>query len=113
MASNPSVQTVTSIRSSASMGLRSASMIVKPALRQIAAQESLSRAMRRVDSLLRTLNKAALPKFSKQSSMQWAFGLTGQAGSCMYMAPVSGSGRPAGQGLWAAVGGRARLCFGG
>lgn len=34
-----------------------------------------------MDSLLRTLDKPALPKFSKQSSFQWVYGLTGQAGS--------------------------------
>lgn len=41
----------------------------------------------RVDSVLRTLNRTTLPKLHPQATMQWVYGLTGQAGSCMYMSP--------------------------
>lgn len=47
----------------------------------------MTRSAQRVDSVLRTLNRTTLPKLHPQSSMQWVYGLTGQAGSCMYMSP--------------------------
>ncbi|KXZ55469.1 hypothetical protein GPECTOR_2g1018 [Gonium pectorale] len=48
--------------------------------------DSLRQHMRRVSSMAALLNSpsGALPEHSE---FQWVFGLTGQAGSCMYMAP--------------------------
>ncbi|GLC46571.1 hypothetical protein PLESTB_001619700 [Pleodorina starrii] len=75
----------------ASPGLSS---LLRPNLRELRHSESLSRAMRKVGSLLRSLNIPSLPKFRRDSSFQWVYGLTGQAGSCMYMAPEVFRGEP-------------------
>ncbi|KXZ48889.1 hypothetical protein GPECTOR_24g178 [Gonium pectorale] len=67
--------------------IRSVSSLLRPNLRELHTADSIGRAMRRVGSLLRSLNKSSLPKFSRESQYQWVFALTGHAGSCMYMAP--------------------------
>ncbi|PNW79504.1 hypothetical protein CHLRE_08g358200v5 [Chlamydomonas reinhardtii] len=66
-----------------SLGLRTASSMVRPNLRQLKHSDSIGKAMRRVESLLRTFNKSSLPKFSRESQFQWVFALTGQAGRCV------------------------------
>ncbi|GIM14536.1 hypothetical protein Vretimale_17447, partial [Volvox reticuliferus] len=74
--------------------LVSISSLVRPTLRELRHSESLTRAMRRVGSLLRSLKLPSLPKFRRDSQFQWVYGLTGQAGSCMYMAPEVFRGEP-------------------
>ncbi|GLI71136.1 hypothetical protein VaNZ11_016235 [Volvox africanus] len=76
------------------VGLMSLSSLVRPTLRELRHSESLTRAMRRVGSLLRSLKLPSLPKFRRNSQFQWVYGLTGQAGSCMYMAPEVFRGEP-------------------
>ncbi|GIL54873.1 hypothetical protein Vafri_10566, partial [Volvox africanus] len=76
------------------VGLMGLSSLVRPTLRELRHSESLTRAMRRVGSLLRSLKLPSLPKFRRNSQFQWVYGLTGQAGSCMYMAPEVFRGEP-------------------
>ena len=47
---------------------------------------SFTSGLRRVHSVLSQFRQSELKQL-RQSSLEWVFGLTGRAGSCMYMAP--------------------------
>ncbi|PNW87091.1 hypothetical protein CHLRE_02g108650v5 [Chlamydomonas reinhardtii] len=52
----------------------------------VAPTGSFTSGLRRVHSVLSQFRQSELKQL-RQSSLEWVFGLTGRAGSCMYMAP--------------------------